>query len=109
MFVIKNVIILNQFSICCMAFPAKYVFLHVNHTVVERNCSEELSLRSPVNRKHKSCTVKVLKAKINLLYGVAVLGSGCSTQVDDQRDTNKEMLSLITSALYPLKIPHLCL
>lgn len=78
MFVIKNVIVLNQISICCMAFPAKYVFMHVNHTVVERNCSEELSLRSPVNREHKSRTGKVLNAEINLLCGVAVLGSGCS-------------------------------
>lgn len=78
MFVIKNVIILNQILIRCMAFPAKYVFMHVNHTVVERNCSEELSLTSPVNKEHKSCTRQVLKAEMNLLYGVAVLGSGCS-------------------------------
>lgn len=61
-----------------MAFSAKYVFMHVNHTVVERNCSEELSLRSPVTRKHKSSTGKVLKAEINLLHGIAVLGTGCS-------------------------------
>lgn len=27
----------------------------------------------------------------------------CSTQVGDERDTNKEALSRITSALYPLK------
>jgi len=78
MFVIKSVAILNQISICCMAFPAKYVFMHVNHTVVERNCSEELSLRSLVNREHKSHTGKVLKTEVDLLYGVAVLGSGCS-------------------------------
>lgn len=61
-----------------MAFSAKYVFMHVNHTVVERNCSEELSLISQVTRKHKSSTGKVLEDEIILLYGVAVLGSGCS-------------------------------
>lgn len=61
-----------------MAFPAKYVFMHVDHTVVERNCSEELSLRSLINIEHKLCTVKVLRAKINLLYNVVVLSSSCS-------------------------------
>lgn len=78
MFMIKNVIILNPISMCCMAFSANYVFMHVNHAVVEINCSEELSLRSPVTRKHKSSIGKVLKAEINLLYGTAVLGNGCS-------------------------------
>lgn len=61
-----------------MAFSAKYVFMHVNHTVVERNCSEELSLISQVTRKHKSSTGKVLEDEIILLYDIAVLGSGCS-------------------------------
>lgn len=75
---IKNIIILNPIPICCMAFSANYVFMHVNHTVVERNCSEELSLRSPVTRKHKSSAGKALKPEINLLHGIAVLGSGCS-------------------------------
>lgn len=77
-FVIENVITLNQISIRCMAFPARYIFVHVVHVVVERNCSEELSLRSLVNTEHKSHAKKDLKAKINLLYSIAVLGSGCS-------------------------------
>lgn len=75
---IKNIIVLSPVSVCCMAFSANYVYMHVNHTVMERNCSEELSLRSLVTRKHKSSTGKALKAEINLLYGIAVLESGCS-------------------------------
>lgn len=61
-----------------MAFSAEYVFLHVDYTVIEKDCSEELSLRSLINVEHESCTVKVLRAKINLLYNLTALGSGCS-------------------------------